>query len=47
MTEEEANKYHINPFDLSKVRYHKDFPLRAVGILELIRDPYNFFTYIE
>ena len=30
MTEEEAKKYHINPFDLTKVWYHKDFPLRDV-----------------
>ncbi|WP_290053590.1 catalase [uncultured Muribaculum sp.] len=47
MTEEEAKKYHINPFDLTKVWYHKDFPLRDVGILELNRNPENFFTDIE
>ena len=27
MTEEEARRYRINPFDLTKVWYHKDFPL--------------------
>ena len=47
MTEEEAEKYHINPFDLTKVWYHKDFPLRDVGILELNRNPENFFAEIE
>lgn len=38
---------HINPFDLTKVWYHKDFPLRDVGILELNRNPENFFAEIE
>ncbi len=47
MTEDEAKKYHINPFDLTKVWYHKDFPLRDVGILELNRNPENFFAEIE
>ena len=47
MTEDEARKYHINPFDLTKVWYHKDFPLRDVGILELNRNPDNFFAEIE
>ncbi len=47
MTEDEAQKYHINPFDLTKVWYHKDFPLRDVGILELNRNPENFFAEIE
>ncbi len=47
MTEEEAKRYHINPFDLTKVWYHKDFPLRDVGILELNRNPENFFAEIE
>ncbi len=47
MTEDEARQYHINPFDLTKVWYHKDFPLRDVGILELNRNPENFFAEIE
>ena len=47
MTEDEARDYHINPFDLTKVWYHKDFPLRDVGILELNRYPENFFAEIE
>jgi len=33
MSEDEAKEYGINPFDLTKVWYNKDFPLRAVGLL--------------
>ena len=47
MTEEEARNYKINPFDLTKVWYHGDFPLHDVGILELNRNPDNFFAEIE
>ena len=47
MTEEQANTYHINPFDLTKVWYHGDFPLHDVGILELNRNPENFFAEVE
>lgn len=47
MSEEQARDYAINPFDLTKVWYHKDFPLHDVGILELNRNPQNFFAEIE
>lgn len=47
MSEEEAHTYHINPFDLTKVWYHGDFPLHDVGILELNRNPENFFAETE
>lgn len=47
MTEQQAKEYHINPFDLTKVWYHKDFPLMDVGILELNRNPENFFAEVE
>ena len=47
MTEEQAKEYHINPFDLTKVWYHGDFPLHDVGILELNRNPENFFAEVE
>ncbi len=48
MTEEEAKKYHINPFDLTKVWYHKDFPLRDVlASWSTNRNPENFFAEIE
>ena len=47
MTEEEADNYRINPFDLTKVWPHKDFPLQDVGILELNRNPENYFAEVE
>ena len=47
MTEEEARNYRINPFDLTKVWPHGDFPLQDVGILELNRNPENYFADVE
>ena len=47
MTEEQARAYKINPFNLSIVWYLVDFPLHDVGMLELIRNPDNFFAEIE
>ena len=47
MTDEEARNYKINPFDLTKVWYHGDFPLHDVGNLELNRNPDNFIAEIE
>src|SRR5690606_9258874 len=35
MPEEEANTYHLNPFDLTKVWPKGDYPLIEVGELEL------------
>lgn len=47
MTEEQARTSEINPFDLTKVWYHKDFPLIDVGIMELNRNPENYFAEVE
>ncbi len=47
MTEEQADNYEINPFDLTKVWPHADFPLHDVGILELNRNPENYFAEVE
>ncbi len=47
MTEQQANEYHIHPFDLTKVWPHKDFPLMDVGILELNKNPNNYFAEVE
>jgi catalase len=33
-----------NPFDLTKVWPHKDYPLIEVGVMELNRNPENFFA---
>ncbi|MBQ8520831.1 MAG: catalase [Bacteroides sp.] len=47
MTEEQAAAYKENPFDITKVWSHKDFPLIEVGILELNRNPNNYFADVE
>ncbi|MFZ6047639.1 catalase [Pseudomonas sp. CR3202] len=47
MTEEQALKTRYNPFDLTKVWPHGEFPLIEVGILELNRNPENYFAEIE
>jgi catalase len=47
MSEEEAKNYKYNPFDLTKVWSHKDFPLIDVGVIELNRNPYNYFKEVE
>ncbi|BCV65473.1 MAG: catalase KatB [Shewanella algae] len=47
MPEADANTYHINPFDLTKVWPHKDYPLIEVGVLELNRLPQNYFAEVE
>ena len=47
MPEEEAENYHINPFDLTKVWPHADYPLIEVGEMELNRNPENYFAEVE
>ena len=47
MPEREAEGYRINPFDLTKVWPHKDYPLIEVGVLALNRNPENFFAEVE
>lgn len=47
MTKEQANKCSFNPFDLTKVWSHKDYPLIDVGVLELNRNPENYFADVE
>jgi len=44
---EEAKTYRINPFDLTKVWPHADYPLIEVGKLVLDRNPTDFHTEIE
>ena len=43
----DAKTYHINPFDLTKVWPHKDYPLIDVGNLTLDRNVLDFHTEIE
>ena len=47
MPEEEAYKTPYNPFDLTKVWPHADYPLIEVGEMELNENPDNYFQYIE
>lgn len=47
MTEEQAKELPYNPFDLTKVWYKKDFPLIEVGVVELNRNPENYFAEVE
>jgi catalase len=47
MNEEDANTYHIHPFDLTKVWPHADYPLIEVGEMELNRNAENFFADVE
>lgn len=47
MPEKEAAKCPYNPFDLTKVWLKKDYPLIEVGVLELNRNPENYFAEVE
>jgi catalase len=44
---EEARAYRFNPFDLTKVWPHGDYPLHEVGQLTLDRNPTDFHAEIE
>jgi catalase len=47
MTEKQAAISLYNPFDLTKVWFHKDYPLIEVGVFELNRNPENYFADVE
>lgn len=47
MPEMDAEKTPYNPFDLTKVWPHGDYPVMDIGVLELNRNPENYFTDIE
>ena len=47
MTEAQAAQSPFNPFDLTKVWPHGAFPLIEVGVLELNRNPDNYFADVE
>lgn len=44
---DDAKTYRINPFDLTKVWPHDDYPLIEVGKLTLDRNPTDFHSQIE
>ena len=45
--EAEAANFPFNPFDLTKVWPHKDYPLIDVGVMELNKNPENYFAEVE
>jgi catalase len=47
MPEADANRTPYNPFDVTKVWPHGDYPLIEVGIMELNRNPDNYYAQIE
>ncbi|WP_083968641.1 catalase [Janibacter melonis] len=47
MPYEDAKAYRYNPFDLTKVWPHEDYPLVEVGTMTLDENPVNFFAQIE
>jgi catalase len=47
MPELDADKCPFNPFDLTKIWPHKEYPMIDVGVLELNRNPENYFAEIE
>lgn len=44
---EDANTYRFDPFDVTKVWSHKDYPLVEVGRMVLNRNPENYFAEVE
>jgi catalase len=47
MTDAQAHSFQWNPFDITKVWPHKEFPLIPVGEIELNRIPDNYFRDVE
>ena len=47
MPESDAKEYRFNPFDLTKVWPHSDYPLIDVGVMELNKNPENYFADVE
>jgi catalase len=47
MTDEQAKKFKWNPFDVTKIWPHKEFPLIEAGVMELNKIPENYFAEVE
>ena len=47
MPEVEAENYRWNPFDLTRIWPHADYPLIEVGILEMNKNPENYYAEVE
>ena len=47
MTPEQALNYRFDPFDVTKVWPHSDFPPQTIGRLVLNRNPENYYNEVE
>ncbi|MDR2302598.1 MAG: catalase [Deltaproteobacteria bacterium] len=47
MTEAQAKAHYENPFDISKIWRHKEYPKMEIGVMELNRNPENYFADVE
>lgn len=47
MTDDQAKAFKWNPFDITKVWPHTDYPLMEVGVMELNEIPANYFADVE
>ncbi len=47
MPEDEVDNFKYDPFDLTKIWPHKEFPLIDVGVFTLDRKPSNYFAEVE
>ena len=47
MSNEQKKEYQYNPFDVTKIWSHEDFPLIDVGTMELNEIPENYFRDVE
>ena len=47
MSYDQARTCPFNPFDLTKIWSHKDYPLIEVGKLVFNRNPKNYFAEVE
>ncbi|MFC1995028.1 catalase [Chloroflexota bacterium] len=47
MTPEQAEKYRFDPFDITKVWFHADYPPITIGRMVLNKNPKNYFAEVE
>ena len=47
MTPQQAEKYKFDPFDITKVWFHADYPPMTIGRMVLDRNPENYFAEVE
>ncbi|WP_026804670.1 catalase [Aliarcobacter lanthieri] len=47
MSEEQSKSCNFNPFDLTKVWPHSDYPMIKVGTMTLNENPKNYFAQVE